>query len=174
MLRGEKVVLRAREDSDVALLHDALATDVEERSRTGPTAWRPTPGGEHSPFAVSAPADDVARFTIVEHGSGAVVGAASLWSIDLHNRLAHIGLSLLPAARGRGLGLDTVRVLVRYGFRTLGLHRLQIDTLADNAAMIGVATAAGFAQEGVLRRSAWVNGEFVDELILALLNEARA
>lgn len=166
------VVLRAREEADVVILHDGLVPDVEERSRTGAHAWRPTPGGEHSPFAVSAPADDVARFTVVEQDGGAVAGAATLWSIDLHNRSAHIGLTLLPAARGRGLGLDTVRVLVRYGFRTLGLRRLQIDTLADNAAMVSVATAAGFTQEGVLRRAAWVNGEFVDELILALLNES--
>jgi RimJ/RimL family protein N-acetyltransferase len=41
--------------------------------------------------------------------------------------------------------------------------------LADNAAMIRAATQAGFVPEGLLRRSAWVNGVFADEVILGQL-----
>jgi RimJ/RimL family protein N-acetyltransferase len=50
-----------------------------------------------------------------------------------------------------------------------GLHRLQVETLADNTAMIRAATQAGFVPEGTLRRAAWVNGAFADEVILGLL-----
>jgi len=35
--------------------------------------------------------------------------------------------------------------------------------------MIRAASRAGFVHEGRLRRAAWVNGEFVDEVILGLL-----
>jgi RimJ/RimL family protein N-acetyltransferase len=35
--------------------------------------------------------------------------------------------------------------------------------------MISAAVRAGFAQEGTLRRADWVDGEFVDEVILGLL-----
>ncbi len=52
-----------------------------------------------------------------------------------------------------------------------GLHRLQIETLADNTAMITAATRAGFSVEGTLRRSAWVYGAFVDLVVLGLLAE---
>jgi RimJ/RimL family protein N-acetyltransferase len=51
----------------------------------------------------------------------------------------------------------------------LGLHRLQAETLAGNTAMIATATRAGFVQEGSLRSSAWVNGQFADEVVLGLL-----
>jgi RimJ/RimL family protein N-acetyltransferase len=71
--------------------------------------------------------------------------------------------------RGRGLGADVVRVLCHYGFVVRGLRRLQVDTLADNAAMIRAATRSGFVLEGTLRRAAWANGEFLDEVILGLL-----
>jgi RimJ/RimL family protein N-acetyltransferase len=67
------------------------------------------------------------------------------------------------------LGTDVVKVLCWYGFAARGLHRLQIETLADNAAMMRAATRAGFVSEGTLRRSAWVNGDFVDEVVLGLL-----
>jgi RimJ/RimL family protein N-acetyltransferase len=35
--------------------------------------------------------------------------------------------------------------------------------------MIAAASRAGFAREGTLRHSAWVNGDFTDEVILGLL-----
>jgi RimJ/RimL family protein N-acetyltransferase len=92
-----------------------------------------------------------------------------LWGIDTRNRLAHLGVSLFPASRGRGLGADVVKVLCDYDFRVRGLHRLQVETLADNAAMLSAATKASFAVEGALRGSAWVDGDFVDEVILGLL-----
>ena len=60
-------------------------------------------------------------------------------------------------------------MLCDYGFRIRGLHRLQVDTLNDNQAMIKAALAAGFVTEGVTRRSAWVLGSFVDETVLGLL-----
>ena len=90
-------------------------------------------------------------------------------AIDLHYRRAHLGLSLRPAFRGRGLGTDMVVALCRYGFAVRGLHRLQVDTLASNTAMIRAASRAGLVHEGTLRRSAWVNGEFADEVILGML-----
>jgi RimJ/RimL family protein N-acetyltransferase len=62
-----------------------------------------------------------------------------------------------------------LRVLCRYGFGIRGLHRLQLETLADNNAMIAAARRAGFELEGTLRSSAWVDGAFADEVILGLL-----
>lgn len=168
MLRGSKVGLRARRAEDVAVLHAELYDDVATRSRADSRAWRPLPE-RSSPYVVGEPSDDAALFSVVDLASGELAGEALLWSIDRHNRLAHLGISLRPSMRGRGLGSDTVRVLCTYGFSVLGLHRLQVDTLADNAAMIRAATDVGFVREGLLRRSAWVTGDFVDEVILGLL-----
>lgn len=106
---------------------------------------------------------------MVELDSQELVGAAGLWGIDTHNRSAHLGISVLPDFRGRGFGSDIVRVLCEYGFAVRGLQRLQVETMADNAPMIAAAKRGGFTIEGTLRRSAWVYGAFVDEVILGLL-----
>jgi RimJ/RimL family protein N-acetyltransferase len=174
MLRGDKISLRARYETDVPVLHSELYDDVATRSRADSRPWRPiAPGSSASPYAVSDPSDEVAFFSVVHLADDELAGEALLWGIDVHNRTAHLGLSLRPAFRGRGLGADTVRVLCRYGFAVRGLHRLQIETLADNAAMIRAAGQAGFVLEGTLRRAAWVNGEFIDEVILGLLDVKR-
>jgi RimJ/RimL family protein N-acetyltransferase len=172
MLRGELAGLRARRDDDIPVLDVELHDDVETRVRADSRPWRPVPvGSAASGYRVPADADDAACFSVVELASGELAGEALVWGIDVHNRTAHLGISLRPGFRGRGLSTDTVRVLCRYAFAILGLHRLQIETLADNAAMIAAATRAGFASEGTLRGAAWVSGDFADETILGLLAE---
>ncbi|MER5749258.1 GNAT family protein [Streptomyces sp. NPDC002088] len=172
MIRGEKVGLRTRQDSDVPVFQTELYEDVVMRSRSDSLPWRPLPPqAPESPSAAAAPSDATAYFSVVELESQKLAGEALLWGIDTHNRSAHLGMSLLPAFRGRGLAGDVVRVLCEYGFAVRGLHRLQVETLADNTPMIATATRAGFTVEGTLRRSAWVYGAFVDVVVLGLLAE---
>jgi len=174
MLRVGKVGLRARDQADVPVLHAELYEDIATHMRADSRPWRPIPAGSSaSPYAIGEPRDDVACFSAVELVSGELAGEALLWAIDLHNRTAHLGLSLRPAFRGRGLGTDVVLALCEYGFAVRGLHRLQVDTLAGNTAMIRAASRAGFVREGMLRGAAWVDGEFADEVILGLLASDR-
>jgi RimJ/RimL family protein N-acetyltransferase len=170
MLRAGKIALRARAEADVAILHTELYEDVAIRSQADSRPWRPvSPGSAASPYAVGEPSDDAAVFSVVELAGNELAGDALLWGIDLHNRTAHLGLGLRPAFRGRGLGTDVVRALCVYGFSVRGLHRLQIETLATNAAMIQAAERVGFRREGTLRHAAWVTGGWLDEVILGLL-----
>ena len=172
MLKGEKVLLRARHDSDIPVFEDELYGDVETWSRADNRPWRPIPpDSADSPFRRGAEDDRTASFSVVELASDSLAGEALLWAIDMHNRAAHIGLSLRPSFRGKGLATDAVSVLCRYAFITRGLHRLQAETLTDNYAMINVAKRNGFVEEGLLRRSEWVNGQFSDLVILGLLAE---
>ena len=170
MLRAGKIALRARAEADVAILHTELYEDVAIRSQADSRPWRPvSPGTAASPYAVGEPSDDAAIFSVVELAGNELAGDALLWGIDLHNRSAHLGLGLRPAFRGRGLGTDVVRALCEYGFTVRGLHRLQIETLTTNTAMITAAERAGFQREGTLRAAAWVTGQFLDEMIFGLL-----
>ncbi|MFF2412766.1 GNAT family N-acetyltransferase [Streptomyces sp. NPDC058092] len=170
MIHGQKIGLRARHESDVPVLQSELYDDVATRSRADSRPWRPIPPGSgQSPYAVAEPSDEAACFSVVELESQELVGEALLWGIDTHSRTAHIGISLRPAFRGRGLGVDVLQALCEYGFAVRGLQRLQIETLTDNTPMIAAATRAGFTREGTLRHSAWVYGAYADEAILGLL-----
>ncbi|MFE5719766.1 GNAT family N-acetyltransferase [Streptomyces erythrochromogenes] len=170
MISGQPAGLRARLPEDVPVLHAELHDDVVTRSAADSRPWSPHPSaGGHSPYEPGPPSADAAVFSVVELATGDLAGEALLWGIDTHNRCAHLGISLRPGLRGRGLGREVVGLPCRYGFTVRGLARLQVETLAGNAAMIGAATAAGFVREGVLRRSAWVSGRFEDEVILGLL-----
>lgn len=170
MLKGSRVGLRARHEDDIPVFQDELHSDVVNAVRAAGTPWRPiTPGSPHSSFAVDDADDQRAAFSVVELDGGTLIGAANLWGINTHHRCAHVGLGLLPSRRGQGYGTDVVAVLCHYGFVVRGLYRLQVETLSDNTAMLRSAERNGFVREGVLRSSAWVMGEFLDEVVLGLL-----
>ena len=170
MLRGSKVGLRARHEDDIPILRAELYDDVVNSSRAESGPWRPVSPGSNDPrLVVDDKQQGSVPFSVVELAGGTLIGTATLWGIDTHNRLAHIGLGLLPSARGNGYGTDVVALLCHYGFTVRGLQRLQIETLADNTAMLRSAEHNGFVREGVLRSAAWVLGEFLDEVILGLL-----
>jgi len=62
-------------------------------------------------------------------------------------------------------------MLCAYGFRGHGLRRIQIETLAGNAAMVRAAPANGFREEGRQREAAWTGDGFTDVLVLGLLDQ---
>ncbi|MFF2660929.1 GNAT family N-acetyltransferase [Kitasatospora sp. NPDC058032] len=172
MLRGDKIGLRARHQEDIPILLAELYDDVVNSARAEGRPWRPiTPGSNDPRLVVDDTQQAHVPFSVVELAGGTLVGTATLWGIDTHHRTAHIGLGLLPSTRGKGYGTDVVATLCHYGFVVRGLQRLQIETLADNTAMLRAAERNGFVREGVLRSSAWVMGEFLDEVLLGLLAE---
>lgn len=168
MLHGRSVTLRAREDGDVPVLHAELHEDVESRSRASGAAWRPVPL-QHSPYRPAEARAEVAEFTVVDRDRGELLGIALLWGIDSHNRHAHVGISLRRSFHSMGYGTDALETLCAYAFRTLGLHRLQLETLADNQPMLAAASHVGFRVEGTAREHSWVAGHFADEVTLGIL-----
>ncbi|MER6672690.1 GNAT family protein [Streptomyces sp. NPDC000983] len=171
MLKGNKVGLRARHEDDIPILLDELFNDVVNASRSETKPWRPIAPTSRDRLKVDDSEEANVPFSVVELDGGTLIGSATLWGVDPHNRNAHIGLGLLPAQRGKGYGTDVVAALCHYGFVVRGLHRLQIETLSDNTAMLRSAERNGFVREGVLRSAAWVMGEFLDEVVLGLLAE---
>jgi RimJ/RimL family protein N-acetyltransferase len=172
MLTGTTVGLRARHEEDIPILLTELYEDVAGSSRAEGGPWRPVVPWADDPRLKPDPSNDgVVAFSVVELGSGALIGSATVWGIDTHNRNAHLGLGLVPAARAKGYGTETVALLCRYGFVVRGLRRLQLETLEDNHAMLRAAERNGFVREGRLRSSSWVMGEFLDDVVLGLLAE---
>jgi RimJ/RimL family protein N-acetyltransferase len=155
MLRGTKIELRARQESDLAVLDAELYDDVEMHSRAGTRPWRPVaPGSAASPYAVGDPVDHTAKFAVVELASGELAGSAVLWGIDAHNRDAHLGMVLRPACQDRGLATDVTRVLCHYGLRCLvcsGCRWRRSPTMRRCCAPASERDSFG---KGTLRRSA--------------------
>jgi RimJ/RimL family protein N-acetyltransferase len=112
-----------------------------------------------------------ARFTAETVADGTVIGACSLSGLDAFHQFGHLGISLLPAARSQGYGREMVRLLCHYGFRFRNLHRIELETLAANAAMRKLAESCGFVLEGIQREQAYDGDGFSDIVLYGLLRQ---
>lgn len=167
MIADSRTKLRAIERSDLEFL-TVLANDPIVSSSV--VEWS---------FPVSASNQDIwyekicgerseQRFTI-EDSNGERVGMAGYYEIDFRNRSASLGIKLVPAVHGRGLGTDVIGTLVRYAFESIGLHRLSCTILASNAASRRAFEKSGFKVEGCLQSAVFKNGSWQDVYLLASL-----
>ncbi len=65
-----------------------------------------------------------------------------------------------------------MRLLVEFAFRDLNLHRVWLRVFRTNAPALKTYAAAGFAREGVMRDAAFVNGRFVDVVVMGVTTRA--
>jgi RimJ/RimL family protein N-acetyltransferase len=120
---------------------------------------------------VSEPPDGATMVSLLAEtvADGTFLGGAVLWGINTFNRYAHLGISLVPEARGQGYGTEVIRLLCRYGFRNRNLRRLELETLASNRAMRRTAETCGFTHEGTQREREYDGNGFADIVIYGLL-----
>ncbi|HEY2278795.1 MAG TPA: GNAT family protein [Streptosporangiaceae bacterium] len=119
----------------------------------------------------SANEDDRLGFAIETlDDPGVLVGHVGLWGWQTKDRCATIGIAFGREHIGRGYGTDAMRVIVSYGFRELGLHRIQLGVAPFNPAGIRAYEKAGFAEEGRRREAVWHDGRWYDEVMMSVLD----
>ena len=85
------------------------------------------------------------------------------------DRSADVGYWTAPWARRRGVATRAVGVLSGWAIRDLGFVRISLLTFPGNVASEGVATAAGYTREGLLRAYLEVRGERRDTTVWSLV-----
>jgi RimJ/RimL family protein N-acetyltransferase len=108
-------------------------------------------------------------FSIVTLAGGELVGHIALWGIDIRNKGAALGIIIGSEYAGKGYGPDAVRVIVGYGFREIGLHRIELHAYAYNERAIAVYEKLGFTHEGTQRETVFHDGDWQDEVTMSLL-----
>ena len=81
--------------------------------------------------------------------------------------VGEVGCCLAPAARGRGIATEMIRLLTDWALEALGLGRVQVFVAPENVAALRLAERAGFRHEGVLRSYWEIDGARIDVVVLA-------
>ena len=103
---------------------------------------------------------------------GRCVGTAGFHQIIEADKSARYRIGIFdPAFHNRRIGEITTKLLLRYGFDTMHLHRIDLKVLAYNRRAIRCYEKCGFLQEGVLRESAYIDGTFHDDIIMGILSK---
>ena len=134
-------------------------------------------------FLEAPPLEDVTRFVRnnIERGypqfvvvsAGTVVG----WCDVLPNRTRVIyshcgtlGIGLLPAFRGKGIGRELMRRTIDAAF-AFGLTRIELAVRENNANAIALYKSLGFEVEGCHRNAVCIEGQYENLYSMALLKD---
>lgn len=88
---------------------------------------------------------------------------------DLHDPV-EFGVSITPAYQARGFSTEAARALFDFVFEQLGRHRIQASVDPRNLASVTMLGALGMRPEAHHRESLWFKGEWVDDVIFAILD----
>jgi RimJ/RimL family protein N-acetyltransferase len=171
VLTGLQVVLRELRASDAASLFAMLTSEEVSRFISPPPttiegferfiAWtvREREAGRYVCYAVTVKGYDTA------------IGIFQVRELEPAFATAEWGFAIGSAFWGTGVFQESAELVLEFAFETLGVHRLEARAAVKNGRGNGALMKIGAVQEGLLRRSFLKNGEFVDQVLYAIVED---
>jgi len=173
MLKSAQVALAPVKTDDLPLMFDWI-NDREQVHFNA--SYKPVSEQQHQEwFEALRLRKDIELFGIRLLETGELIGTCQLHSINKIHRNAELQIRLGNVSlRGQGYGTEAVRLLLEFAFKDLNLRRVYLHVFSSNLAAIHVYEKAGFTREGLLRKAAYINGEYVDVVVMGILLEEYA
>jgi len=105
---------------------------------------------------------------IIEY-EGRCVGTARLSNLPRGAKSATFAIGIFdPSLWSQGLGTEATRLLLRYGFETLGLEQINLEVLDTNARGIRCYERCGFVRTGIKPKSVCIDGEWHSDILMSV------
>jgi RimJ/RimL family protein N-acetyltransferase len=162
-LQTERLTLRVHAPSDIPALMPLIG--AREVAATTLRIPHPYTESDARDFIAGAQEDlssgNGLRLGIVLGESDKLCGGVGLRTEPDHRR-AELGYWIGAPYWGNGYATEAAAAVVKYGFGTLGLHRIFASHFANNPASARVLRKIGMRHEGSLRAHVLKWGEFLD------------
>jgi RimJ/RimL family protein N-acetyltransferase len=168
-LEGRLVRLRAREPEDEPSLYRWFNDPEVTRHLT---VRYPLSHAQEKSFLDSAGAPAYANVSLAVEtiAEGQLIGGVGLHGASAENRAAELGIAIGEKSHwDGGYGTDTMRVICRFGFEMMNLHRIELLVYASNERAIHVYEKVGFVLEGRRRDAVFKYGRYDDVIVMGLL-----
>jgi ribosomal-protein-alanine N-acetyltransferase len=171
VLTGKRVVLRELRTNDAASLFAMLTSEEVARFISPPPttvegferfiAWtlRQRTAGTYACFAVTIQGFDTA------------IGIFQVRETEPGFGTAEWGFAIGSPFWGTGVFQEGAELVLGFVFDTLGVHRLEARAAVVNGRGNGALLKVGAVQEGVLRKSFLRNGQYLDQVLYAIVED---
>lgn len=172
MLLGSQISLGPIVPADFPSLF-CWANDIEAIHHD--TSYRPVDLVQHTQWCEAIGKDpSTVMFAIRKLNDPTIIGYVKIGQINAVHRCAEFGIRIgSEANRGKGYGKEATALALSFCWNHLNLNRVQLIVFGHNARAARVYAAAGFEREGLLRRAAFVDGAWIDLVIMAVLRPAQ-
>ena len=112
------------------------------------------------------------NFGVFDSNTSKLIGHISLYSIKrLPFSSGFIGYSIDERQIGRGIGTEAVRLVTKFAFEKVSLHRVEAYVSPRNFGSMKVLEKSGYVQEGLLRKLLYINGVWEDHYMYAVVED---
>lgn len=169
-MKGKYVFLTPITLSDLQVMCEWI-NDREQVLFNAP--YKPVTSEQHAEwFKDLQKRNDVLIFAVRLIENNKFIGTCQLNGINYTHRSADLQIRLgKEDDRGHGYGTEAVKLLVNFAFLDLNLQRVQLHVFNNNLRAIRAYQKVGFIEEGVLRKAAYIDGKYIDVLIMGVLKE---
>lgn len=122
-------------------------------------------------FLKDAYENNIPVWAIVPKGSCECVGTIGFNVVDEVNGFAEAGYCLKKTAWGKGYATESLQEVVKYGFLSMDLNRIEAYHFEGNEPSGKVLKKCGFEFEGMMRKKIKLHGRFSNILLYSTLFE---
>jgi ribosomal-protein-alanine N-acetyltransferase len=171
VLTGRTVTLRELRTSDAASLFAMLTTAEVARFISPP----PTTVDGFERFIAwthrQRTAGSYACFAVTVQGFDTAIGIFQVRELEPGFGAAEWGFAIGSEFWGSGVFQDGAELVLDFAFETLGVHRLEARCAVKNGRGNGALHKIRAVREGVLRKSFLKNGEYLDQVLYAIVED---
>jgi len=172
-LAGEQVILRELRASDAASLFALLTTEEVSRFISPP----PTTVEGFERFIAwtlrQRLAGTYACFAVTLRGYDTAIGIFQIRELQPGFGTAEWGFAIGSPFWGTGVFENGADLVLDFAFETIGVHRLEARAAVMNGRGNGALKKIGAVQECILRKSFERNGQYLDQVLYAILDSDR-
>ncbi len=103
----------------------------------------------------------------IEYG-GHIIGTVGFSRLSVRDSTGELGYVIHSKHWRQGIATEAVKRVIKYGFETLGLNRIEARFLPENTGSRRVAESCGLTVEGTLREAICIKGRYADISIAAI------
>ncbi len=111
------------------------------------------------------------QFVLIEKETLKIIGDLGIHFIDVENKQAEIGCTLNKDFQNKGYATESVIRVIDFLFNDLEKHRVTASIDPGNKNSIRLVERIGFRKEAHFIESLFIDGEWVDDLIYALIEK---
>jgi diamine N-acetyltransferase len=103
------------------------------------------------------------------------IGTIDIFDFDPFHKRAGIGILIADAKqRRKGYASMALKCLIEYCFKTLQLHQLYCNILANNCESMDLFKKQGFVQTGIKKEWVKTSDGYLDEYIFQLIDQSKS
>lgn len=157
-----EVIHRLIQDPDIAILTGSVHSSTPQ-----PSPW--SVESLRSIYEQWSTSDDRLVLAVIDRRTETMVGEVVLNDWHEANRSCGFRTLIGPDGRGKGLGTEATRMIIRYGLQSLGLHRISLEVYDFNPRARHVYEKAGFTHEGTGRDALRFEDRWIDVHYMSIL-----